>query len=262
VPDMLPDPPMARFGRRLLKRILYSLFTLRDAVLILFGRSEPSLPFTVKGDPCSVYFNFRIKATELGAFTRYINIPREFRLAPMQCVADEEPQLLLTLNVYEVTGLALGIRAEWSTYIYDAQGVARYMVLEAQSSEYSMDPIDIITPKGRVEHCMTETQLDTVVASLEGKLFESTVHFSDDQRLVRISGDWIAANDFIYWRNGLCDRTFYDENMVNAQVRSVPPAAFSIRDNTHWATFIEPEPVHVLRYEGPLNFMITAWVNI
>ena len=59
----------------------------------------------------------------------------------------EEADYLLTLNVYEVTGIAVGIRAEWSTYITDNNGVPRYMVVEAQSSEYSMDPIDIITKK-------------------------------------------------------------------------------------------------------------------
>lgn len=258
----LPDPPMKRTGRRVLKRTLYSLFTWRDAVRILFGRAEPSLPFTVKADPPSVYFNFRVRPEQAEAFAGYINIPPEFTLAPMRCVAGDEPELLLTLNVYEVSGLAVGIRAEWSTYVYDADGVPRYMVVEAQSSEYSMDPIDIITPKGRVEHEVGPGFLRTVVESLEAGLFEATTPLDDAQPRVDVAREWLAANDYIYWRNGLCDRTFYDAHMADPPVRSVPVDDVQLSDNTHWAPFVEPVPVNVLRYEGPLHFMITAWVNI
>ena len=259
---MLPAASTARGGRRVLKRILYSLFTLRDAVLILFGRAEPSLPFTVKAEPSSVYYNFAAKPEQAEAFERYINLPAGFRLAPMRCIEGEEPRLLLTLNVYEVTGLAVGIRAEWSTYIYDEDGVGRYMVLEARSSEYSMDPVDIITKKGRVEHVMSSDAIRTVVASNDEQLFNCTLRMHDAQPLATIAPEWMAANDFIYWRNGFCDRTYYGETMVNASVRQAAAADYEIDDATHWAPFVETNPLHVLRYEGPLHFMITAWWGV
>lgn len=256
---MLPSASTARVGRRVLKRVLYSLFTLRDAVLISVGRSEPRLPFTVKAEPSSVYYNFAVKPEQAEAFERYINLPEGFRLAPMRCLANEEQRLLLTLNVYEVTGLAVGIRAEWSTYVLDEAGIARYMVLEARSSEYSMDPVDIITRKGRVEHVMSTADIRTVVASNDEHLFTCTLRMRDQQALVDIAPEWMAANDFIYWRNGFCDRTYYGETMVNARVRQAAPGDYDIEDATHWAPFVETEPLHVLRYEGPLHFMITPW---
>jgi len=259
---MLPVASTARGGRKVLKRILYSLITLRDAVLILFGRAEPSMPFTVKAEPSSVYYNFALKPDRAAAFERYITLPAGFRLAPMRCLAGEEARLLLTLNVYEVTGLAKGIRAEWSTYVYDEAGIGRYMVLEARSSEYSMDPVDIITQRGRVEHVMSGSDIRTVVASNDGQLFTCTLRMHDDQRLAAIAPEWMAANDFIYWRNGFCDRTYYGETMVNARVRQAAADDYEIDDGTHWAPFVEAEPVHVLRYEGPLHFMITAWWGI
>lgn len=259
---MLPAASTARGGRRVLKRILYSLFTLRDAVLMLIGKAEPRLPFTVKAEPSSVYYNFAVKPAQADAFERYITLPPGFRLAPMRCLAGEEPRLLLTLNVYEVTGLTVGIRAEWSTYIYDEDGIGRYMVLEARSSEYSMDPVDIITKRGRVEHTMSDSDIRTVVASHHEQLFTCTLRMHDDQPLADIAPQWIAANDFIYWRNGFCDRTYYGETMVNASVRQASASDYDIEDATHWAPFIEAEPVHVLRYEGPLHFMITPWWGI
>ncbi|NND66570.1 MAG: hypothetical protein HKN19_03185 [Halioglobus sp.] len=241
---------------------MYSQLTLRDAVLMLFGKAEPRLPFTVKAEPSSVYYNFAVKPEQAEAFERYITLPAGFRLAPMRCVVGEEPQLLLTLNVYEVTGLAVGIRAEWSTYIYDERGIGRYMVLEARSSEYSMDPVDIITKKGRVEHTMSDSDIRTVVASNDEQLFTCTLRMHDEQPLAAIAPEWMAANDFIYWRNGFCDRTYYGETMVNARVRQAAASDYEIDDATHWAPFIEAEPVHVLRYENALDLMITPWWGI
>lgn len=258
----LPAASTARTGRRILKRFLYAQLALRDAVLILFGRAEPSLPFTVKSEPSSVYYNFAVAPAQAAAFERYIALPPGFRLAPVRCLVGEEPRLLLTLNVYEVTGIAVGIRAEWSTYVYDKDGIARYMVLEARSSAYSMDPVDIITRKGRVEHVMSDDDIRTVVASSEDRLFTCTLRLRDDQPLAHIAPEWIAANDFIYWRNGFCDRTYYGETMVTARVRQASAGDCAISDDTHWAPFIEAEPVHVLRYEGPLHFMITPWWGV
>ena len=64
---------------------------------------------------------------------------------------------------------------------------------------------------------------------------------------------------YTYTRLG---RTYYDANMVAAPVRNIPPEDASIDDQTHWARFIEPRPMHILKYEGPLNFMIAPWFNI
>ncbi len=259
---MLADTSTSRSGRKILKRFLYFQFALRDAVLILLGKEHPSIPFTVKENPCSVYFNFRVRPECQQEFIRYINLAEGLVPCPIQILEDEDPEWILTLNVYEVSGITRGIRAEWSTYICDSEGTPRYMVLEARSSEYSMDPVDVITKKGRVEHSMSTTEVQTVVASNEEQLFSSTLNLKESHALARIATEWIAANDFIYWRNGICDRTYYDANMIDAPVRNIPAEDASIDDQTHWARFVEPRPIHILKYEGPLNFMIAPWFNI
>ncbi len=259
---MLPDTSTGRLGRRVLKRFLYAQMALRDGLFILLGKTQPSLPFTVKAEPSSVYFNFRIRSDALAEFQQYINLAPGFELTPITCLAGEEPSHVLTLNVYEVSGLAKGLRAEWSTYVADAEGVPRYMVLEARSSEYSMDPVDVITPKGRVEHRMDTNQLQTVVASNDDALFRSTLTLRNSHPHAQIATQWIAANDFIYWRNGICDRTYYDANMIAVAVNNIPTEDVEIQDDTHWSAWVEPEPMHVLRYLGPLNFMISPWFNV
>ncbi len=259
---MLADTSPSRTGRRLLKRILYAQLALRDAFLILVGRQRPSLSFKVLADPPSVYINFPIRKGMEREFLDYINLGDQLSLVPMRAIAGDEPELLLTLNIYEVSGLVHGPRAEWSTYIADSDGVPRYMVLEARAAAGSMDPVNLFTRPDRVEHQVTQGRIVSTVASEGGRVFSSSIRLDDIHPLARPATEWIEANDYIYWRNGVCDRTWYDASLFNARVRSVPSADVTISDETPWARFVEPQPRNVLRYDGALEFMISPWFNI
>lgn len=259
---MLADTNPSRFGRRLLKRVLYSQLALRDAFLILIGRQRPNLSFRVLADPCSLYINFPVRKDMERAFADYINLADGLSPVPVRCLAGEEPAMFLTLNIYEVSGLVHGPRAEWSTYIADSDGITRYMVLEARAAAGSMDPVNVFTRPDRVEHQVTGGRLVSTVASEGGSLFSSNVRLDDGHPAARPAAEWIEANDYIYWRNGVCDRTWYDASVFNARVRSVPPGDVDIRDETPWARFVEAQPRHVLRYDGALEFMISPWFNI
>ena len=74
--------------------------------------------------------------------------------------------------------------------------------------------------------------------------------------------DWVSANDFIYWRNGVCDRTFYDAGMADAAQVAVDPAAFAVTDDTEWATFTEPAPWRVLVVNSAMELVVSPWNNI
>lgn len=259
---MLPDTNRSRGRLRLIKRLLYSQMALRDAVLILFGRAQPSLSFKVLADPSSIYFNFALKPDKVEAFSRYINLPQDFSLAPISCLADEEPALLLTLNIYEVSGIVSGLRAEWSTYVADRDGTPRYMVLEALAGKGSMDPVNLFTRPDRVEHVMTSDAIVSTAQSKDGGLFHAHIALRGKFPLAAPAPEWIAANDYIYWRNGVCDRTRYDAGLFNAPVRVVPPRAVKISNQTRWADFVDSKPRHVLKYDGELEFMIAPWFNV
>ena len=259
---MLPKPGTSRLLLRVIHRYLFFNLNFRDAFLTLIGKVQNSIPFTVVADPASVYINYRIRPDQLEAFIQYINLPAGMHLSPIQCLDNEEADYLLTQNIYEVTGLAKGLRCEWSTYIKDDQGIPRYLILEARSSKRSMDPINIITSRSRIEHSMTDTAIDSVVESNDGQLFKSTIQRNPEAPYVRLYGEWIAANDYIYWRNGVIDRTYYGAGLANAKVRKFDLADFTIDDQTHWAPLVDAAPKHVLQCEGSLDFSVVMWSNV
>ena len=127
-------------GRSALKRFMYSMLYMRDMFALAFGRAKPLVPFKVEADPPSIYLNWEIDPARVPELQAELDLP--FPLAPIRCVAGEDPFYCLTLNIYRVSGLTNGIRAEWSFYIEDPEGTPRYMVVEAQS-DVSMDVLKV-----------------------------------------------------------------------------------------------------------------------
>ena len=259
---MLENPRPASWVATFIKRFIYSQLAVLDGFMIAIGRRKPKLEFSILGDPSSVYINFTVRPDMADEFAAYINLAEGLTLTPIACVEGEEAVLTLTLNIYEVSGLVSGARAEWSTYITDPEGCPRYLVLEAQSNKGSMDPVNLVTRAGKVEHACLGSSLDSEITALDGKTFISKLHLDDAQPAVRAQPEWIAANDKIYWRNGVYDRAWYNGDMFNATIRSIPPRDANIHDETHWSRFVEPDPRHVLRYEGEMVLVVSPWYNV
>jgi hypothetical protein len=260
----MPFVPVERTKRLLFKRVLYPILSLIDVFTITLGKAQPRVPFMVKGDPPTTYYNFKIKPDQLEAFRAYINLPEHLPLTPLKCIADESEDYLLTLNVYHVSGIATGVRAEWSTYVTDHLGIRRYMVLEARSSKTSFDAASFVTKATLVEHDKHDNTLTSIVESEQEKLFRIDCDLSSLEQgpYLTIAGEWIEANDYIYWRNGICDRTFYEAGMANSRVKNVPNDSITIDDQTHWAPFIETKPKHTLVFEEPMEFILVPWRNL
>jgi hypothetical protein len=252
------------FIRRLIKALLYTPMTLFQAVKIPFRAAQPSIEFTVEADPPSVYYNFRVREERLEDFKRYLDLPGNLPLTRMHCLQDEEADYLLTVNVYRVSGVTNGVRAEISTYITDEGGIPRYMVVEARDHSGSMDPINILTRASLVQQERSDEGLFTAVESNDGKQFTARAERAafDAAPHVAIHGEWVEANDLIYWRNGIRDRCYYDAGMANPSVLALDPASVTITDDTHWAEYLEPVPKHVLVYENAMHFMIVPWENL
>jgi len=231
--------------------------------MIAIGREQPLVKFTVEADPPSVYFVFRVRDEMVEQLGDRLGLPSELVPAAIRCLGDDDPAHLLVLNVYRVSGLANGLRAEWSVFVADAAGVPRYMVFDARSSQTSMDPVDIITRASPVTHERRGSVIETRVGT-DPTAFVSTIDVPPGDAAPRVSPapEWATANDFIYWGNGICDRTYYDAGMIDPKQRKVPTSACTIADGTGWAELVDPEPVHVLVFEDAIELVISPWENL
>lgn len=252
--------PAQRRFRVALKRFMYSQLYLRDVFLLMFGRAKPLVPFKVEATPPSVYFNFEIDPARVESLAAELDLP--FPLARIRCLEGEEPFHCLTLNIYRVSGLVNGIRAEWSLYIEDPEGKPRYLVVEAQSDVGSLDSVNLLTKPKEVTHRDSDASLDSVAVADDGGRFASSCRARQSGRLVTIDPEWVEANDFIYWLSGVCDRTFYDSGMARPRARLVEPSNVTIEDTTRWGKMVHGDPKHVIVYENAIEFAMSPWWNL
>lgn len=254
---------LERIARQSIKRFIYSQLAVVEASKLLRGDSKPLIRFTIEGTPPSVYFNFRIRDDARESLIRALSLPAGLELSPMRCRSGEAPFYALTLNVYRVSGLTNGLRAEWSVYVRDGSGKTRYLIVEARSSQASMDPVDLITRSSRVEHALRGTHLVTCVDS-NGALFSSdlTIPSAPDAVPFLAAPEWIEANDFIYWRNGVCDRAFYDGALANGKMWELDRDTCELSDHTEWSRYLHTEPEHIVMLSGAAELVISPWWNV
>ena len=256
-----PLSTLGKIGRIILKRFMYSQLAILSGLKIAIGKENPLVKFTVEKDPPSVYWVYRIKSSEVNNLARKIGLPSHFSLCPIQCLDGEEPEFWMTINAYRVSGLAKGLRAEWSVFVRDEENTPRYLIVDARSSTFSVDPIDIITRASTVIHERRDKQLHTEIGEGD-QAFTSTITITDIATPVTVSRDWVSANDYIYWGNGICDRTFYDTGLANTKQNRVRDENFEVKDGSFWSRFVEPAPAHVLLLQNAIEFVISPWENI
>jgi hypothetical protein len=254
---------ISRRQRRLrvaIKRFLYSQLYQRDSFRLMFGRAKPLVQFKVEAEPPSVYFNFELDPARVPSLEDELDLP--LPLTRMRCLADDEPFHCITLNIYRVSGLANGIRAEWSLYVEDGGGTPRYLVVEAKADSPSIDSVNLVTRRGEVTHRLDKAVLESLVVAEDGGCFTSRCRNADSGPSVGVAPEWIEANDYIYWMNGICDRTFYDSGLANPRARLVDPANVEIEDTTRWGDLIVGAPRNVVVFENAIEFAMSPWWNL
>lgn len=258
-----------------IKRDEFGNRALAESELIGQGLAQPVLDFTVEKTPPSIFVNYVVPDAQAGAFEDFIDLPPGFSLSKVRILdSDPEARYWLSLNVYRVGGITTGLRAEWSTYVDDGTGEPRFMIVRARASEGSLDPLGPLALPEPFQHSLDDGVISTDMQRTEDEgagpvltpddLFSSTITLPEpaDRQHVRPSLEWIAANDFIYWLNGVNDRTFHDASAHSADLISVDLADVTVDDQTEWAPFVDPVPGHVLVYLDEIRFMIGPWWNV
>lgn len=260
------DNPAFRF-HRFLKHYMYSTLTDQSVPDIRMGTQQPFLPFAVLQDPPSLFVNYEIAPERIDDLVDYLDFPPGFALTPIAILEGEAPRYYLSLNIYAVSGLRgllSGNRAEWSVYVTKNGGRASYMVVDARASELTLDSVNGFQRGTEVRHGRTDDGIASFVASDDGRSFQSRVTSAGLASAAPVYTEvaWVSANDRIYWRNGVCDRTYYDGDFVDTPVLSIDPAEIHVADDTVWSRFVHPTPVSVLVYQTGFELVISPWYNL
>ncbi len=259
-----------------LKRSHFGQLALDDVDRIAAGTAQPILDFTVEDTPPSIFVNWVVPDAQAAAFSAAAGLPAGFSLAKVRILeSDPAPRYWLSLNVYRVSGLTTGLRAEWSTYVDGGDGTPRFMIIRARAAEGSLDPIGPLAPAEAFLHSLDpdgtiRTAMNTTVVQngvpvvTPDNLFNSAITLPDpgDRQYVVPTREWVTANDFIFWRNGVNDRIFHNSTSHSAPLISVDLADVALDDDSEWAPFLDPVPGHVLVYLDKIQFMISPWWNV
>jgi hypothetical protein len=240
------------------------------------GTIHPTVEFSVATSPPSIFVNYEIPDAQAAAFAAFIGLPPGFSMKKTKIIeTDPVDRYWLSLNIYLVSGITSGLRAEWSTYVDDGSGKPRFMIVRARAADGSIDPIGPLAYPEPFGHNLAGDVITTAMNKFvlgpddipqwtPDPLFNSTVDLPAviDRNYVTPDREWAAANDFIYWMNGVSDRTFYNSKAHSAQLISIDLADVTIFDDTEWTPYIKPIPEHVLVYLDEFEFVIAPWWNI
>lgn len=255
-------------SRALVKQLVHSMDAVDYTESVIHGGNVPWMNFDVGGDPNSIFINFEFDDSQLEAFEQN-ELPEGFRLAPLRILESDEPSYFLVLNIYNSSGgLVAGARAEWSVFVQDPEdGHPRFLVVEAAAENVTADSVNLLTPPEPVSHAFEDGDIASHVAVEEDggerHYFSSRVRWPQEpEERVSLTREFVAANDFIYWGNGVSDRTLYNASMHNRDAVRVVNGGMTLTDDSKWAPYLKPVPKHAYVYLNPLEIVISPWWNL
>ena len=265
------QPEEVLASRGLMKQLVHAMDAVDYADGVMHGAGVPWMNFDVGGDPNSIFINFEFRdRAQVEAFEANV-LPAGFKLAPLRILDTDEPTFFLVLNIYNSSGgLVAGARAEWSVFVEDPEnGHPRFLVVEAKAENVSADSVNLITSPEPVSHVFEDGAIVSRVAvedpdgGEEQPYFHSRISWPQmPEARVSLAREFVAANDFIYWGNGVADRVLYNASMHNRDAVLIPEDQMTIRDDSPWAGYVDPLPKHTYVYLNPLEIVISPWWNL
>jgi hypothetical protein len=256
----LPLDPKFRADLLATKAAYFSDIERQRAVAIGQRQAEPLMDFLLETEPPAIFLNYRIRPERRAALAAAIPLPAGFRLAPVQPHPGVQKDYYLSLNIYNAAGLAPGLRAEWSVYVTkNGESVPRFMIIDVQTSEVSVDPLNLITiPADSFTYTASGKAL-AIDLRASGLTFAARLQVPDAPQMREMNLDWAECNNLVYWRNGVADKIYYDESAYGP-VAVVPRRNVVQRDGTRWAPFVELD--HVFLYEKSQGLVASPWSNL
>jgi hypothetical protein len=253
--------------------------TISEALDVFAGIREATAGFTVENADVPAYFvNFHVPNDKLADLATAIDLPSGFTLSPVRILKNGPKDYAISLNVYSASGVAPGYRAEWSTYV-NAPGsdVPSFFVIDVATSTPSLDPVRLFIPVAEAFTLELDQGSGIVTTAIQSgpTLFSAALPANldcpkkrrrgrkneDEAYCQSISDEFLAANDLIYWSNGIADRTRYDGNQFRDIVKVLKLEDVTINDGTAWTSFWD-YVTEVFLFRNEQDFVLSPWDNL
>jgi hypothetical protein len=254
-------------SRHELKKLFYIMEAKDYASGIESGASNPWANFFVDEQPPSIFINYEIPESQVAAFSAAV-LPTGFEMMKLRILESDTPAYYNVLNIYTALGLAPGVRFEWSVFIKDPDyEKPRFLVIQPLAEGISLDPVDLWTLPEPVSHVLEGNQLISVALQDQGSgldnYFTSTITWPQaSPQIDRTTREFVTANDYIFWRNGVSDHGLYSGSVHNRDVVLIPPSDYEIINDTPWFAYVNPEPNSVYVYQNALDIIVSPWWNL
>lgn len=257
--------------RSLIQSLYFGMNTVDYAQAVGNNGNAPWLNFDVGIDPNSVFINFEFRDAQSRADFAAEHLPAGFKLAPLRILQSEEPRYFLVLNLYQSSGgLVEGARAEWSVFVEDPElGIPRFLVIQAAAENFTADSVNLLVAPEPVDHRLEDEAIVSYVGEENPETAEETLYFRSRinwpqpaENAVLLDREFVVANDYIFWGNGVADRGLYNSSVHNRPVMRIDNDQINIEDHSRWRDFVKAQPVHSLVYLNPLDIVISPWWNL
>ena len=246
---------------RLLKFVYRGLMTgMPLLVYNPYSRVNFHSPFTIS--PGSLYINYKLDVEQVNQLNKYVKTKtNNFDLMPisMEKAYDEKLDYYISLNIYNCSSPVFLnkdqiTRFEINTYVQDDENKGT-LIVDYMSNGLSMDPVNIFKNKdilfydGNTIYGKNRNESIFINASINMDYTNTIFHVSDDLS---------EYSDYIYYRNGIYDKLFYDTSLTNAQTFS--PSIDYLEFRFLNLTFKEPDSIFY--FKDNINFVGSMWDNL
>lgn len=221
-------------------------------------------PFNI--EPYSTYINFKLENAEADNLQKYINTYNDkLILYPIRIFPWDLPSYFLSVNIYNCTSPIFVndgkniTRCEINTYVKDNNNNYGTLILDYCSNSLSLDPVNLFKDKQNINFTIDNEELKYAV--LNDKInFSINYNFKETEiNKFILSDNLVQFTDNIFYKNGICDKLFYDSSLVKSTIKK-PKKYYNFFFSYKNINF---KKIHSIFYfQNKINFICGLWHNL
>jgi hypothetical protein len=221
-----------------------------------FNRVKLIAPFTVL--PKSMYINYKLNPLQKHLVQEYMDTYETgMYLLPVSIEEHENPEYYLSVNIYNCTSpLFLNndgmTRLEVNTYVTDGQQNGT-LILNYISNALSMDPVNIFKGSGDIIYNNSH-----IIGNNLKTVIEMILKFDKNDPNIDISKELSKFTDNIFYKNGIYDKLYYDNSLINAKLKI--PSVSELKFIFLGMSFLYPSSIFY--FDDKIYFAGTMWANV